>query len=76
MPHIELSFFPRELTAEQQQALATDLCDVVKKHFGSSDQALSVALHPVEKESWKSEMYDTRIKPELEQLAKKPGYEM
>ncbi|SFM98558.1 4-oxalocrotonate tautomerase [Izhakiella capsodis] len=76
MPHIELSFFPRDLNEEQQQALASDLCEAVKKHFGSRDASLSVALHAVEKENWKAQIYDRRIKPELDQLAKKPGYEM
>lgn len=35
MPHIEVKCFPRELTEQQKQAIATDLCDVLKKHLGS-----------------------------------------
>ncbi|PIJ51715.1 Tautomerase PptA [Erwinia sp. OLTSP20] len=76
MPHIELSFFSRDLSDEQQQALANDLCEVVKKHFGSRDESLSVALHPVAKENWKTQVYDPRIRAEIDRLVKKPGYEM
>lgn len=76
MPHITVKHFPRELTDEQKEALATDICDVLKKHFDSKDASLSVALIPVEAERWKEEVYDTEIKPALDTLAKKPGYSM
>lgn len=74
MPHIDVKFFPCEMTEEQRQAFANDLCTVVKKHLGSKDASLSVALTPVEPAHWKQEVYDTAILPALETLAKKPGY--
>jgi len=76
MPHIEIKCFPRELTEEQKQALATEVCDVLKKHFGSKDESLSVALQMVEQAKWKSEVWDTQIAPQMEQLLKKPGYQL
>jgi len=76
MPHIEIKCFPRDLTEEQKQALATEVCDVLKKHFGSKDESLSVALQMVEQEKWKSEVWDTQIAPQMEQLLKKPGYQL
>ncbi len=76
MPHITVKHFPRELTQEQKQALAEELSDVVKKHFGSKDASLSVALIPVEQDRWKEDVYDKEIKPGLDTLAKKPGYSM
>jgi len=76
MPHIEIKCFPRDLTEEQKQVLATDLCDVLKKHFGSKDESLSVALQMVEQAQWKSEVWDTQIAPQMEQLLKKPGYQL
>jgi len=76
MPHIEIKCFPRDLTEEQKQALATDVCDVLKKHFGSKDDSLSVALQMVEQAQWKSEVWDTQIAPQMEQLLKKPGYRL
>ncbi len=74
MPHITVKHFPRALTEEQKQALAADLCDVLKKHFNSTEDSLSVALTPVEADRWKEDVYDKEIKPALETLAKKPGY--
>ena len=76
MPHIEIKCFPRDLTEEQKQALATEVCDVLKKHFGSKDESLSVALQMVEQAQWKSEVWDTQIAPQMEQLLKKPGYQL
>ncbi|WP_299999769.1 tautomerase PptA [uncultured Cedecea sp.] len=76
MPHIEIKCFPRDLSEEQKQALATDVCDVLKKHFGSKDESLSVALQMVEQAQWKSEVWDTQIAPQMAQLLKKPGYQL
>ncbi len=76
MPHIEIKCFPRDLTEEQKQALATDVCDILKKHLGSKDESLSVALQMVEQAQWKSEVWDTQIAPQMEQLLKKPGYQL
>ncbi|MGB7799780.1 tautomerase PptA [Buttiauxella sp.] len=74
MPHITVKHFPRELTDEQKQALAADICDVLKKHFNSTDESLSVALTPIQKDRWKEDVYDKEIAPALDTLAKKPGY--
>jgi len=73
MPHIDIKCFPRELTDEQKQALATDICHVFKQHFGSTDESLSVALTMVEKDKWQAEVWDKQIGPNLESLVKKPG---
>lgn len=74
MPHIDIKYFPRDLTTEQKQALADDVCEVLKKHLQSKDSALSVALTEVSPENWKDEVYDPIIKPALDSLVKKPGY--
>lgn len=76
MPHIEIKCFPRDLTAQQKQALATDICDVLKKHLGSKEASLSVALQMVEQAQWKSEVWDPQIAPQMAQLIKKPGYQL
>lgn len=74
MPHITVKHFPRELSDEQKEALAADICDVLKKHFNSKDESLSVALTPIQKDRWKEDVYDKEIAPVLNTLAKKPGY--
>lgn len=76
MPHIEIKCFPRDLTEQQKQALAQEVCEVLKKHLGSKDSSLSVALQMVEPTQWKAEVWDKQIAPQMEQLLKKPGYQM
>ncbi|MBK4716981.1 MULTISPECIES: tautomerase PptA [Tenebrionibacter/Tenebrionicola group] len=74
MPHIDIKYFPRDLSEAQKQSLVDDLCDVIKKHLHSADSALSVALNEVAPERWQTDVYDPLIRPSLETLAKKPGY--
>lgn len=76
MPHIDVKFFPQELSEEQQQALARDLCSVIQNHLGSKESSVSVALEQVPADRWKAQVYDVTIAPQLETLAKKPGYRM
>lgn len=75
MPHIDIKCFPRDLNAEQKQALADDLCAVLKQHLGASDSSLSVALTEIPANEWKDKVYDPIIKPALPELLKQPGYE-
>ncbi|KFF69293.1 tautomerase PptA [Pectobacterium brasiliense] len=74
MPHIDVKHFPRNLSEEEKKAVAEDLAAVLKKHFGSSDESLSVALNEIQPERWKDDVYDPFIKPQLDALPKKPGY--
>ncbi|VEB97606.1 Tautomerase pptA [Cedecea lapagei] len=74
MPHIEIKCFPRDLSDEQKQTIASEMCDVLKKHFGSKDESLSVALKMIEQSRWKEEVWDTQLAPEMDELIKKPGY--
>ena len=76
MPHIEIKCFPCELTEQQKQTIATEICDVLKRHLGSKETSLSVALQMVEQAQWKSEVWDKQIAPQMEQLLKKPGYQL
>lgn len=76
MPHIEIKCFPREVTDQQREEIAAGIADVLKKHFGSKDESLSVDLIMVEPEQWKSEVWDRQIAPRMASLIKKPGYEL
>ncbi|GAA0483327.1 MULTISPECIES: tautomerase PptA [Tatumella] len=76
MPHIEIQSFPRELTDEQKTALAGAMTAVLQEHLNSSDSAVSIALKYVPQENWKSTVWDTQIAPQMDQLIKKPGYQL
>ncbi len=76
MPHIEIKAFPRELTDEQKTALADALTNVLEQHLQSKDSAVSVALKFIPQADWKSTVWDTQIAPEMDELIKKPGYQL
>lgn len=74
MPHIDIKYFPRDLSVEEKEAAAAEICQVIKKYFGSSDNSISIAMKEIPADRWKAEVYDPIIKVEMEQLVKKPGY--
>ncbi|WP_312140751.1 tautomerase PptA [Atlantibacter hermannii] len=76
MPHVDIKYFPRELTEEQRLAFADDIAKVVIKHLDSKPTSVSVALEEVQPDNWKQQVWDTDIAPHLDTLAKKPGYSM
>ncbi|ELY4001953.1 tautomerase PptA [Cronobacter dublinensis] len=76
MPHIDVKFFPRDLSDAQQHALADELTQVIVKHLQSKESSVSVALNEVQPAQWKGEVWDKEIAPFLDTLARKPGYEM
>lgn len=76
MPHVDLKYNPRNLSDEQKQSLANAIVEVLKQHLHTTDEAVSIAMHEVEAHDWKAEVYDPVIKPNLDTLAKKPGYEL
>ncbi|MGL4723089.1 MAG: tautomerase PptA [Scandinavium sp.] len=76
MPHVDIKCFPRELNDEQKDALAADIAAAITRHLGSKDGAISVALNQVQQDEWKTQVWDTEIAPNLDELIKKPGYSM
>lgn len=76
MPHIDIKFFPRDLTDEQKTALAEDITAAIVRHLNSKESSVSVALSQVQPENWKAQVWDTEIAPQMEALIKKPGYDM
>jgi len=76
MPHVDLKFITRNLTEEQQNAISEDIVGVLKKHFGSTDDSVSIRLNEIPKDDWKGEVYEPVIKANLDKLVKKPGYTM
>jgi 4-oxalocrotonate tautomerase len=76
VPHVDIKYFPRNLSEEQKQALSDDIYAVLNKHLQTKESSLSVALTEVAPEAWKEQVWDPIIQPSLETLVKKPGYSM
>ncbi|MFH8136313.1 tautomerase PptA [Pantoea osteomyelitidis] len=76
MPHLDLHFNPRDLSENDIAAMADDLRNVLKRHLGTNDDAISMAFTQVSQENWKAQVYDPIISPVLDQLYKTPGYKL
>ncbi|GHD91332.1 tautomerase PptA [Pseudocitrobacter faecalis] len=75
MPHVDIKSFPHELNAEETEALAADITEVIIRHLHSKNSSVSVAWTQVQPEAWK-EIWDSQIGPHMNELIKKPGYSM
>lgn len=76
MPHLNLKYFPRNLNEQEKQELVNALAEVLKQHLNTADETISIEMHEVNPSDWKAQVYDPIIKPNLDSLAKKPGYEL
>ncbi|GAA3397968.1 tautomerase PptA [Streptomyces roseoviridis] len=74
MPHVDISYYDREFTDEQKDRLAKALSDVVVEHFSTYDGAVSVSLHPVDREDWQDRVFEPRITGLPDRLIKAPDY--
>lgn len=75
MPHISIKCYPKHLSKEQFTRFTEELTTLVEKHLSASEGDISVDYREIPAEKWK-DVYDNDIKPRMEQLLKKPGYEM
>lgn len=75
MPHIDVKCQPKHLSEQEFADFVSDLNRLVQKHLKAADEYISIAYTEIEPEDWQT-VYDAEIKPNLDKLAKKPGYEM
>ena len=76
MPHINIKCYPKHLSEKEFKSFITDLTGLAEKHLKASEGDISINYTEVPVEQWKDEVYDKDIKPNLDRLVKKPGYEM
>ncbi|MFJ3905645.1 tautomerase family protein [Streptomyces sp. NPDC090025] len=74
VPHVDISYYGREFTADQKDRLAQALADVVVEHFSTYDGAVSIALSPVDPDDWNEQVFEPRITRSPERLIKEPNY--
>jgi len=73
MPHIKIKIYP-DVTEEQKQQLAEAITKQVTEITGKPEMVVSIDIVEVAEEKWMDEVYATDIKPNFDQLYKKPGY--
>lgn len=76
MPHINIKCYPKHLSEQQMKSFVEDLTRLAEKHLKASEASLSIDFTEIPAERWKEEVYDKDIRPNMNHLAKKPGYEL
>ena len=76
MPHINIKCYPKNLNEQEMNTFVSELTKLVEKHLKSPEEYISIIYKEIPAEQWKNEVFDTEIKPNMDKLAKKPGYDM
>ncbi|OXA88958.1 tautomerase family protein [Flavobacterium hercynium] len=73
MPHVNLKMYPGT-SEEQKEKIAQEITNIIIKHTGKPEAAVSIEIAEVAEDVWMEEVYNKEIKPNIEKLYKKPGY--
>lgn len=73
MPHVNLKMYSGT-SEEQKEKIAQEITNIIIKHTGKPEAAVSIAIAEVAEDVWMEEVYNKEIKPNIEKLYKKPGY--
>lgn len=74
MPHVSIKHFPVPLDEERQARLVEQVTRAVRDAFGCDEGVISIALEPVEKETWNERVYQPEIVGRRDLLRKLPNY--
>jgi 4-oxalocrotonate tautomerase len=74
MPHIDIKCYPKHLSKEQFEEFISELTSLATTRLNAQPSDVSINYTEIEPDAWKSQVYDTEIKPNIAHLAKKPGY--
>ena len=73
MPHVEIKCYPGR-TEEVKAKCAEAVAKAISETMGCDASAVSVAIKEIEKENWKTDVWDKQIASEMDSLYMKPGY--
>lgn len=74
MPHVNIKHFPRDVSEAQKAELVAAVSLALKSALGCSDDAISIALEPIEPDVWQEKVYGPEIEGRRELLCKSPNY--
>jgi len=74
MPHVNIKHFPMSLSDRQQSELVSAVTKAVTEAFGCDEGVVSIALEPIDKESWNEKVYFPEIVDRRDMLGKAPNY--
>lgn len=75
MPHINIKHFPRDLPADEQNALVEGLVLLITRTFDCADTAVSVVLEPIAPAAWHERVVDPEFHEREALLVRRPGYD-
>ncbi len=76
MPHIDIKCYPKHLSSSEFNAFINDLTQLAEKHLHASEGDISINYTEIPADQWKTLVWDKEILPQMQHLAKKPGYKM
>jgi 4-oxalocrotonate tautomerase len=74
MPHVNIKHFPTSLSQEQQAGLVAAVTQAVMAALKCDEGVVSIALEPIDKETWRERVYLPEIIHRKNLLRKAPTY--
>lgn len=74
MPHVIVKLYPGRSEA-QKCDLAARITTALTEALGSAEASISIAIEEVPGADWADQVFDPEIRPNLDRLYKKPGYQ-
>jgi len=75
MPHVIVKLWPGKSEKQKQRladAITKDMMEIL--HYG--EESISIAMQEVKPQDWAEQVYRPEIERNIEQLYKKPGYDV
>lgn len=72
MPHVTIKTYP--ISEEEKVNLTQEIVKAIIRTTGKPEEFISISITDVQESDWMETVYDKEIKPELDNLYKKPGY--
>jgi 4-oxalocrotonate tautomerase len=76
MPHIDIKCYPKHLSDQQFESFIKEMTALMQKHLHVAESDLSINYTEIPDGAWKADVWDKEIAPNMDHLAKKPGYQM
>ncbi|MEU3609675.1 tautomerase family protein [Streptomyces sp. NPDC035033] len=74
MPHVNIKYFPTPVGEEQSARLVAAITAALTENLGCGEDAVSIALEPVDPSEWNERVYLPEVVERRELLHKLPNY--
>ena len=76
MPHINIKCCQKKLSEQELQAFADDLTAFASERLNTPAEFITIAYTEIPDDEWKEKVWDKEIEPNVENLLRKPEYDM